>query len=121
MKSSDTNENWLRGTLTGKCPHCGKGHVFDPNVRWYQLPVMNEKCSECAYHFDREPGYFLGAMYLSYAFAVLEGIIAFVLAVLFLPDLNVAWQILLVLGTIFVFGKKNYKMSRILYIHIFPW
>lgn len=121
MSNKENNGNWIKGVLQDKCPQCGKGYVFEQNSKWYQLPVMSEKCSICSYHFDREPGYFLGAMYLSYAFAVLEGIIAFVLTYNLLPELKVFWQILIVLGTIFICGKKNYKMSRVLYIHIFPW
>ena len=27
---------------------------------------MNDRCPACGLHFDREPGYFLGAMYVSY-------------------------------------------------------
>jgi hypothetical protein len=31
---------------------------------------MNERCSICALKFEREQGYFLGAMYISYALAL---------------------------------------------------
>ena len=27
---------------------------------------MNDRCPECGLRFNREPGYFLGAMYISY-------------------------------------------------------
>ena len=27
---------------------------------------MHDRCPQCGLHFDREPGYFLGAMYISY-------------------------------------------------------
>jgi ABC-type transport system involved in cytochrome c biogenesis permease component len=27
---------------------------------------MHDRCSSCGLHFNREPGYFLGAMYVSY-------------------------------------------------------
>lgn len=27
---------------------------------------MNDRCPTCGLHFNREPGYFLGAMYISY-------------------------------------------------------
>ena len=32
---------------------------------------MREECSECGLRFAREPGYFLGAMYISYGIAIL--------------------------------------------------
>ena len=31
---------------------------------------MNDRCSHCGLHFNREAGYFLGAMYISYALAL---------------------------------------------------
>ena len=35
------------------------------------LPKMNEICSECGLKYEREQGYFLGALYISYAMGVL--------------------------------------------------
>lgn len=34
------------------------------------FPKMNERCPVCDLRFEREEGYFLGAMYISYAVAV---------------------------------------------------
>lgn len=31
---------------------------------------MNDRCPACGLHFNREPGYFLGAMYISYGLAI---------------------------------------------------
>ena len=31
---------------------------------------MHERCAGCGLHFNREPGYFLGAMYISYGLAL---------------------------------------------------
>jgi len=31
---------------------------------------MNDRCPVCGLHFNREPGYFLGAMYISYGLAL---------------------------------------------------
>ena len=31
---------------------------------------MNDRCPRCGLVFNREPGYFLGAMYISYALAL---------------------------------------------------
>lgn len=32
---------------------------------------MHESCPDCALKFEREPGYFLGAMYISYGLALI--------------------------------------------------
>ncbi|MFT6243836.1 MAG: hypothetical protein ACJA0U_000164 [Salibacteraceae bacterium] len=112
---------FIRDVNAEKCPHCNEGQVFKLKTGILKFPVMNDKCPNCDYKFEREPGYFIGAMYLSYGLAVAQGVAAFVLTALILPTLSIEWVITLVVGTIFIFAKKNYKWSRILYIHIFPW
>jgi hypothetical protein len=34
------------------------------------FPSMHERCPVCSLKFEREPGYFLGAMYISYGVAL---------------------------------------------------
>jgi hypothetical protein len=84
------------------------------------MPVMKINCDECNYKFDREPGYFLGAMYISYAIAVFLGISTFVLLYFLFPNLSFNWIITILSLVMIVAAKKNYKLSRIIYIHIFP-
>jgi uncharacterized protein (DUF983 family) len=35
------------------------------------FPKMHERCPNCGLKFEREPGYFLGAMYIGYALALM--------------------------------------------------
>jgi hypothetical protein len=109
----------LPSIIQEKCPNCNKGHVFQKRKHFFAMPVMNEHCECCNYYFEREPGYFLGAMYVSYGLAVFQGIAAFLIAH-FLFDLNTFVQALAVVGTITLMGLKNYKWSRLIYLHIFP-
>ena len=115
---------WV-GFITGvhkeKCPNCGKGHVFEKRTKIFRMPVMNEQCSECDYRFEREPGYFIGAMYISYGLAIFQGILAFILCSMLFPEIAIEWMVAAVILPMLLLAKKNYKWSRILYIHIFPW
>jgi len=44
------------------------------------FPSMHERCPVCALKFEREPGYFLGAMYISYGVALVTiGVLALAL------------------------------------------
>jgi uncharacterized protein (DUF983 family) len=55
----------IAGIATKRCLRCRQGPVF--RSTW----VMNEDCPICGLDFDRgEPGYFTGAMYVSYALAI---------------------------------------------------
>ena len=42
-----------------RCPVCGRGKLFRS---WFH---MHENCSYCGHHFEREEGYFVGAMALN--------------------------------------------------------
>jgi uncharacterized protein (DUF983 family) len=52
-----------------RCPRCRMGSIFRYSI-FRGFPKMNERCPACDLKFDREPGYFLGAMYISYALAL---------------------------------------------------
>jgi uncharacterized protein (DUF983 family) len=51
-----------------RCPRCGAAPLFDGWLR------MHARCSACDLVFEREPGYFVGAIYLNYGATVLIAI-----------------------------------------------
>jgi uncharacterized protein (DUF983 family) len=65
--------------LSQRCPRCRAGHIFGYSI-FRGFPKMQERCPVCDLRFDREPGYFLGAMYVSYALAL--GIVALIAGLL---------------------------------------
>src|SRR5438270_3217417 len=67
----------VRGILRQLCPRCRSGKIFRKSV--WLFPGMFERCPACGLKFEREDGYFLGAMYIGYGLGV--GAIA-ILAVL---------------------------------------
>jgi uncharacterized protein (DUF983 family) len=52
--------------LRQRCPRCRMGSIFHYSI-FRGFPKMHERCPVCDLKFEREPGYFLGAMYVSYA------------------------------------------------------
>ena len=78
---------------------------------------MNELCSVCDLKFEREQGYFLGAMYISYGFALaLIALFTFLLWVL------TRWRLeKTVLGAIILFVPLTptiSRLSRVLWIYL---
>jgi uncharacterized protein (DUF983 family) len=112
--------NMLVNILQEKCPNCNNSKVFE-NKGIFRMPEMKDNCSVCNYHFDREPGYFLGAMYVSYALAVLEAIVTFLICYLGFPGMPIPWIPVAIIAVIILCARKNYKLSRIIYMHLFPW
>jgi uncharacterized protein (DUF983 family) len=75
MKPSAHGTAW--SVLHLRCPRCHHGHVYKG------VFATNIKCPVCDMRFEREPGYFIGAMYISYALAsvVLGGLLAALYAI----------------------------------------
>jgi uncharacterized protein (DUF983 family) len=68
--------------LTGTCPKCQDDHMY-MNKNPYvisELMKMHEHCRNCGFKYKLEPNFFFGAMFVSYAVAVLIGIATFLVA-----------------------------------------
>jgi uncharacterized protein (DUF983 family) len=111
----------LKAIAHQKCPNCGKGDVFQRKAPFaIGIPKMNEQCPECGYHFEREPGYFLGAMYLSYGLGVGQGIVAFLITTFLFSNLSPFVLVGVVAATILIFSMWNFRLSRVIWLYIFP-
>jgi uncharacterized protein (DUF983 family) len=71
----------LKGTkiysvFGNKCPRCQEGDFFITNNPYNlkKFDKMHESCSVCAEKFDKEPGFYQGAMYVNYALSVAAGV-----------------------------------------------
>jgi uncharacterized protein (DUF983 family) len=60
----------LASIFQQRCPRCRIGGIFRYSI-FRGFPKMFERCPVCDLKFEREPGYFLGAMYFSFALGVL--------------------------------------------------
>lgn len=111
----------IKHIANNECPNCNKGKVFKDGSFFlsYSFLKMNEYCSHCHSKFEKEPGFFFGAMFVNYALTVAEGIITFFVAQQFFDktfDLRVIPIIAVVVMTLcFV----NIRISRMIWIYIF--
>jgi len=71
---------------------------------------MKARCGNCDYLFEREPGYFLGAMYISYALAVFKGTVAFLICYFFFEDVHTLTLCFAIVGVILLFSRRNYRL-----------
>lgn len=54
-----------------KCPKCREGNMFPVSTFSYRkLTVIHARCAVCGADLIPEPGFYDGAMYISYAFSV---------------------------------------------------
>ena len=59
----------VKDMLGQRCPRCRIGGIFRYSI-FRGFPKMHERCPVCDLRFEREPGYFLGAMYFSFGLGV---------------------------------------------------
>jgi uncharacterized protein (DUF983 family) len=103
----------------GKCPRCGEGDIFAyPFRRITKFSVMNAKCSQCGASFEPEPGFYFGALYISYAFNV-AFFVAVSLALYILIDPPQWVYILSIILCSIVFIPFSFRYSRILFLYWF--
>ena len=106
----------MRGILRQVCPRCRQGPMFRPfSIR---RPIdMYAVCPVCDLKFDREPGYFLGAMYVSYLLSIPP-----VLALVFLLWRLAGWSFGASVFGAFVaylpFVPLIVRLSRVIWIYI---
>lgn len=106
--------------ISCKCPNCGQAYVFknqNPYNLW-QLADMHKRCPNCDKNFEREPGFYFGAMYVSYA---LTSGIVIVFATVFgwmfkLPTLPLIGIISVVILSTF---PLIFRWSRMIWLHWF--
>jgi uncharacterized protein (DUF983 family) len=103
----------FRRGLTRRCPRCGSGHLFK---RWVS---MVPDCPRCGLHFEREAGYWAGALAIN---LILTGglfAIVFIVALaITLPDVPVA-PLLAILVPIMIIGPiVAYPFSKTIWVAV---
>jgi uncharacterized protein (DUF983 family) len=98
--------------LLRRCPRCKEGRVFLSPM------VMDETCPVCGLRFGRgEPGYFTGAMYVSYALAIPLIALLTLIEYLLLPRWRL-WQLVLLAWALCLpLIPWVWQYSRVIWIH----
>lgn len=78
---------------------------------------MYEDCPHCHYHFEKEPGFFLGAMYVSYALTIAEGVTIYLLARVFTASSAVILPV--IIAVIILLSLTNFMYSRLIWMYLF--
>src|SRR6202049_5250126 len=105
-----TQRSTVSAILRQMCPRCRAARIFRKSL-FSGFPRMQERCPNCGLKFEREQGYFLGAMYISYGLALITII---VLAVLLWVLKIAVWAILLFLPL----APGLTLFSRVLWIYL---
>ncbi|MCX6216775.1 DUF983 domain-containing protein [Spirosoma sp.] len=115
----------LKGTklysiLFNKCPRCQEGDFFVSKSAYKlkQFDKMHEECSHCQLRYNREPGFFTGAMYVSYAYYVAFIISSFVLFYAIL-DIDLDYYLVFLLPSLVLLTPFFFRLARRTWINFF--
>ena len=103
-----------------KCPKCRKGDVFNNggNILLFRMPSMDKRCAECNFKFEKETGFFFGAMFVSYALAVAQMIVSLILFWYFI-DLSPLRVFAIIAVISILLSTLNFRVSRSIWIYLF--
>jgi len=98
-----------------KCPRCGEGSLYAKPFR------MRANCANCELKFEREQGYFVGAIYINYAATVAIAVPGFFLLDVFFK-LPIEQQLWIWVPFAVIFPLVFFHHSRALWLvldHLF--
>ena len=105
----------LGRALRLRCPRCGEGFLFRD---WWH---MRHQCDWCGLVYEREPGFFLGSVYINYGLTAVI-ITAAYFAIFFAELLPARTTLWLLAGFCFVFPVWFFRYARSLWLAMdFYW
>ena len=113
-------ETKLYSILGFKCPVCHEADFFLSHL--YDLSKTGDfhaNCPVCRTKFEREPGFFYGAMYVSYAIAVAMFVTVWVALAVLAPEMGALGQSLAVIGVLLLGSPYYYALSKIIWANMF--
>ncbi len=105
-------------TVYLKCPRCHEGETFETGSWTFVKPFdMLERCPRCNLNYFPEPGYYYGAMFVSY---ILSGWFCLLFVAFFHWILN--WSQTVAFSLLCIFLAINFvyifRISRLLWINV---
>jgi uncharacterized protein (DUF983 family) len=103
--------------INAKCPRCRVGKIFPYSIYSMQRARIYKTCSNCGLTYEREPGYFYSAMYVSYSFIIAEMVSTGVAISVLTGSENPWLYILIMMFVVAALSPFNYRYSRVLLLH----
>lgn len=108
--------NLIQSIWKYKCPRCRKGDLYTKPFEFKKAVSMHEHCEHCGLKFEAEPGYFFGAMFISYIWTGFACLTTMAICLLWLK-LSVELSFLILCSIVFLGYFKILRISRSMYIH----
>lgn len=101
-----------------KCPSCREGNLFEKGTFSFEKPFdMPKRCSCCNQNYMPEPGFYYGAMFISYIFYAWFSLLL-CLGLVFGLGWSINGAIALLIFLSIILFVWVFKMARSIWIHI---
>jgi uncharacterized protein (DUF983 family) len=110
----------LHAMINARCPRCHEGRLF--KYKWWNLlnfAQMHENCPHCDLRYEVEPGFFYGAMYISYAFTVGIMLVGGIIVFNFFNDPPAMGYVVPITTFSLIMVPFNFRTARVIFIHLF--
>lgn len=102
------------------CPRCQEGPFFlshPYNLR--KAGDLHEHCPVCGLKYEKEVGFYYGAMYVSYGLGVALFVACWASFNLFFPNASIGLQISSIVALSLGLGPYLYALSKIIWANLF--
>lgn len=121
MLKSLKGKKRLYSILNGKCPRCHEGDFYLAKNP-YQAKDFGKNhthCPKCGYKFEKEVGFFYGAMYASYGLTIAFSVAIAVAIIVLYPSATYIVYIIAILTGLVVLMPVSYRLSRVIWMNLF--
>lgn len=110
----------LYSIATMTCPQCQESKMMVANpYRLSTIGAVKDTCEVCSLDLKPEPGFYFGAMYVSYALGVAVFVTIWASCNWFFDNVGVWTQISLVLIALIGLGPYLYALSKVIWANFF--
>ncbi|MEM1319635.1 MAG: DUF983 domain-containing protein [Bacteroidota bacterium] len=107
----------FKSIMTYHCPRCRSSKLFKEPFEFSDPLAMHEQCAVCGQRFEPEPGFYYGAMFISYGLSSILLLVPSLILVL-----GFSWEAEAAIGLVLFLAAISYfkilRLSRSVWIHI---
>ena len=111
----------LASILGMSCPRCQETKLFEDSnpYNFSKIFDMPERCGACGQKFEVEPGFYYGAMYVSYGVSIAYLVSVFVAMWVLYPDFTTTEYLVIAISTLLALTPLFFRVSRAIWINFF--
>lgn len=110
----------LIAILEARCPQCRDGKMFMfPLSTIAKFSHMYRHCPKCKLRFEVEPGFFIGAMYVSYMMSLILFVLVGISVYFLFNNPSFYYYIVAIPLMVLILLPLMYRYSRVLFLHGF--